>query len=78
MLASRGASYRTEETASFDPHDHCRCFPVPLWPGQQIETPHINQFMEDYFAGRDAARKSGEPLTTKSILRHIRATTGRK
>lgn len=78
MIASRGATYRSEDSGGFKSHDHCGCFPVPLWPGQQIETPHINQFMEDYFAGRKAARRSGEPLTTKSILKHMRATTGRK
>lgn len=29
LLATRGAVYRTEQTASFESHDHCHCFAVP-------------------------------------------------
>jgi hypothetical protein len=31
MLATRGAVYRSEQTASFEAHDHDRCVPVPLF-----------------------------------------------
>lgn len=30
-LASRGAVYKTEETAGFEAHDHCGCAAMPLW-----------------------------------------------
>jgi hypothetical protein len=30
MLASRGAVY-SEDTAGFEAHDHCRCFPAPIF-----------------------------------------------
>lgn len=31
MLADRGAVYRTRNTATFCPHEHCECQAVPLW-----------------------------------------------
>lgn len=31
MLASRGAVYKSEETASFKPHDGCGCQPEPVY-----------------------------------------------
>ena len=33
MLASRGNVYRTQQTATFCPHFHCRCQAVPAWGG---------------------------------------------
>lgn len=30
-LASRGAVYKTEETASFEAHDHCGCAAMAIW-----------------------------------------------
>lgn len=77
MLASRGAAYRSEASSGFDAHDHCGCFPVPVFPGQRVENPHIHDFMDDYMTGRDAARKAGD-LSTKSILAEMRARTGRR
>jgi hypothetical protein len=34
MLASRGAVYRSRESAKFLAHDHCHCTPLPLFVGQ--------------------------------------------
>jgi hypothetical protein len=31
LLATRGAVYRSERTADFKAHDHCRCHPEPLF-----------------------------------------------
>lgn len=31
MLAGRGAKYRTEKSADFEPHDNCGCTPEPLY-----------------------------------------------
>ena len=31
MLAGRGAVYKSEETASFEAHDHCSCEPEPIY-----------------------------------------------
>lgn len=33
MLAARGNVYRTQHTATFCPHLHCRCQAVPAWGG---------------------------------------------
>lgn len=40
MLAGRGHVYRSEQTASFAPHDHCRCVVSPVWDaGTQVKVP---------------------------------------
>lgn len=31
LLGTRGAVYRSEQTASFEAHDHCRCHPEPVF-----------------------------------------------
>lgn len=31
MLAGRGAQYKSEKSADFQPHDHCSCTPEPLY-----------------------------------------------
>jgi hypothetical protein len=31
LLAGRGAVYRTRQTATFCPHENCRCQAIPLW-----------------------------------------------
>lgn len=31
MLATRGAVYRSEKSADFQSHDHCRCFAAPVF-----------------------------------------------
>lgn len=36
LLSTRGAVYKTEETASFEAHDHCRCNVEPLF-GEHYE-----------------------------------------
>lgn len=33
LLATRGNVYRTSRTATFSPHEHCRCEAVPAWGG---------------------------------------------
>lgn len=38
MLASRGAAYKSEKSADFQPHDHCACTPEPLFAGDPLET----------------------------------------
>lgn len=34
LLISRGAVYRTEESADFASHDHCHCSAVMVWSGE--------------------------------------------
>ncbi len=35
MLAVRGAVYRSETSASFESHDHCRCFAAPVFTSHE-------------------------------------------
>jgi hypothetical protein len=35
-LASRGAVYKSEATASFEAHDHCGCSAMPVWAGTPL------------------------------------------
>lgn len=39
MLAGRGAIYRSEKTATFSAHGHCRCTAVPSWDPSAREVP---------------------------------------
>jgi hypothetical protein len=52
-LASRGAVYKTEQTADFQAHDHCGCTAMPLWDG--TDWPATREFREIY----DAAQRDG-------------------
>lgn len=48
LLSTRGAVYKSEETASFEAHDHCHCIPVPVF-SQHYEPPaHVRQFNQIY------------------------------
>lgn len=76
MLTTR--VYTRQSSADFDAHDHDRCFPVPIWPGQDADLPgYYADFQSEYDAAAAAARAAGESVTAKSVLRRIRAATGR-
>ncbi len=54
MLASRGAVYRSEESATGF-HDHCGCTPTPMWNGDPYpEGYDPDALYEDYQARQDA------------------------
>lgn len=53
MLASRGAVYKTEQTADFQAHDHCGCTAEPFYKGS--EPPRADEFLKTY----DAAQQYG-------------------
>lgn len=78
MSASRGAVYRSEQSANFKPHNNCRCFPVPLWPSETHELPsYYDDFGSEYDAARASVVKAGEKPTAKNILAAWRAGTDR-
>lgn len=52
-LASRGAVYKTEETAGFQAHDHCGCAAMPVFDGTVI--PSLDQWRQIY----DDAQRHG-------------------
>lgn len=60
ILASRGPVYRSEETASFQAHDHCACTAEPvydrntLWPGRAKEFRGLWRTATEGLSGKDA------------------------
>lgn len=47
MLASRGAVYKSEQTASFNPHDGCGCEPEPVYSKKDYMVPGRAQEFSD-------------------------------
>ena len=61
MLASRGAVYRSEETASFESHDHCSCSAEPVFSPADVKpagkAAEWDRVYQDHAAGtRDQLR----------------------
>lgn len=48
MLAARGAVYRSQKTASFDAHDHCRCHVEPWFSGAYEPTAKVREWQKLY------------------------------
>jgi hypothetical protein len=62
MLASRGATYKTQESADFQPHDACACVPEPLYMGRQRPGSPLLQavtYQREYQTAQEWARESG-------------------
>lgn len=77
MLASRGAQYASETTASFDSHSHCFCIALPLFTADDDPPEISQQFGSEYGDARAAAAAEGVELTTTNILAKMRVLTGR-
>lgn len=43
LLATRGAVYKTEQTADFRAHDHCKCHVEPLFAGHYEPTAQVRE-----------------------------------
>ena len=56
-LASRGAVYKTEQTADFQAHDHCACTVMPVYKGTEI--PNLQQWRDTYNAAQNEGEASG-------------------
>lgn len=73
-LASRGAVYKTEETADFQAHDHCGCTVMPVYKGTVI--PNLKQWRDTYNAAQRDAEASGELMpgenSSKARLKAVR------
>lgn len=73
LLAIRGPVYRSETTAGFEAHDHCRCFPSPIFAGQKYQAPaNVLEWRRQYeestaglsgAAARNAFRRAVEHRT---------------
>lgn len=64
LLATRGAAYRSENTAATKVHDHCSCIPIEDRDNSYEPPDYVSAWQEEYVAARDAAG-SGDP---KEIL----------
>lgn len=68
LLASRGASYKSEETASFAAHDHCGCEAEPTFVTNAPLSAEARRFRDIYdraaqgLSGREARRAFREAL----------------
>lgn len=77
MLATRD-NYRSESSAGFKAHGHCRCFPVPVWRGEAQQMPdYYDTFAQEYADAVKAVDDLGERRTPKTVLREMRALSGR-
>lgn len=79
-LASRGAVYKTQESASFEAHDHCGCSVMPVWDGTPLpdQTAHWKRIYNDAqrAAIADGTLQHGENTSQarlNAVRRHLAA-----
>ena len=72
LLSTRGAAYRSENTAATKVHDHCSCIPVEDRDNSYEPPDYVSAWTDEYNAARDAAG-SGDP---KQILAAWREQQG--
>lgn len=74
-LTSRGAVYKTEQTADFQAHDHCGCFCEPVYPGSSLP-PLTKQWKQIYSRAQREAVASGDlrpgPNTAAARINAVR------
>lgn len=56
-LASRGAVYKSEQTADFQAHDHCACVAMPVFKGTEI--PGLAKWRQIYNDAQNQGESSG-------------------
>ena len=59
MVASRGAVFKGESTAEFEPHDHCNCTVEPHYEGSAMP-PDSKRWRDLYNRAQRDARATGE------------------
>lgn len=76
MLATRQATYRSEDSAGFKAHRSCHCIAVPVWPGDVAEeAPYVAEWRDVYHEARSTAKVSGD-TSTKATLAQMRRIGG--
>lgn len=70
LLATRGAAYRSEDTAATKVHDHCSCIPVEDRNNDYQPPDYIERWQTEYVAAR-AAAGSGDPTEILAVWRQI-------
>lgn len=73
LLATRGASYETRESAGFQAHDNCQCSVMPVFKGQTYKHNELVQSWEDLY--RTSLREA--PYGTPALTAFRRAYEGR-
>jgi len=58
MLSSRGAVYRSERSAGFEPHDHCACTAEPIY-GAATPLDQSKEHRNEYQIAQAWARQAG-------------------
>jgi hypothetical protein len=78
MVASRGAMYRSEETADFKAHNNCRCFPAVAFPGEAVELPdYYQKFTDEYATAAEKVAADGGTRSASAVLSKMRELSGR-
>lgn len=82
LIASRAVGsmhYRSQETAGFDSHNNCRCFPVPVFGSEKPDLPDYYQgFYDEYVASATkVADANGGKYPLRKVLKQMRVDTGR-
>lgn len=74
MLASRGASYRSEASASFEAHSHCQCTVMAVFSAQDAKALKDNPLAQQW---REATKGYGGKDALNAWRRHWDAQQGR-
>lgn len=56
-LASRGAVYKSEQSAGFEAHDHCACIAIPVFDGTEI--PDLGKWKQIYNDAQNQGESNG-------------------
>lgn len=74
LLATRGARYRSEQTAGGKYHAHCHCVAVPVFDGDGYQSaPYVESWSKAY---RHATRELGGASDVNAVLAKMRVTLG--
>lgn len=62
LLATRGATYESRESAGFQAHDHCQCSVMPVFKGQTYKHDELVQSWEDLYRHSSRVKPHGTTL----------------
>lgn len=81
VIASRAVNriwYRSQETADFESHNSCRCFPVPVFGSELPDLPDYYQgFYDEYLSAAQPVYDELGATRLRPVLSEMRRQTGR-
>lgn len=80
LIASRAVSrvwYRSQETADFDSHNSCRCFPVPFFTPEPDLPDYYEGFYDEYLKAAQPVYDEIGATRLRPVLSEMRRQTGR-